>query len=99
MAATQVSTILERIATTGDAYGSNRLGSREALIDLSRDLIATLEISSEFLQRSFWAEPGLSTHCKIAVEVKLFQHLRDAGKMVLPLSALAEQTGVTLLFL
>ena len=60
MTASQVSTILERIAAAGDAYGSHGLGSREALIDLSRDLIAALEIPSEFLQRSFWAEVGRS---------------------------------------
>jgi hypothetical protein len=55
---TPVSTILERIAAAGGAYGNDGLGSREALIDLSRDLIAALEIPSEFLQRSFWAEVG-----------------------------------------
>ena len=60
MAATPVSSILERIAAAGDAYGNDKLGSREALIDLSRDLIAALEIPSEFLQRSFWAEVGQS---------------------------------------
>jgi hypothetical protein len=50
------SQILERIATAGKAYESDELGSRELLIELGRDLVASLEIPSEFLQRSFWAE-------------------------------------------
>lgn len=51
-----VSSILEQIATAGAAYTGGELGSREALIELARDLVASLEIPSEFLQRSFWAE-------------------------------------------
>jgi hypothetical protein len=54
--ATPVSKILERIAAAGKAYEGDKVGSREDLIELSRDLVATLEIPSEFLQRSFWAE-------------------------------------------
>ena len=53
---TPVSTILERIAAAGKAYEGNEIGSREDLIELGRDLVATLEIPSEFLQRTFWAE-------------------------------------------
>lgn len=55
---TSVPIILERITSAGRAFESNEVGSRENLIDLARDLIASLEIPSEFLQRSFWAEVG-----------------------------------------
>jgi hypothetical protein len=51
-----VSSIIERVAAAGKAYNGNELGSREALIELGRDLVAALEIPSEFIQRSFWAE-------------------------------------------
>jgi hypothetical protein len=51
-----VSSIVERVAAAGKAYDGNELGSREALIELGRDLVAALEIPSEFIQRSFWAE-------------------------------------------
>jgi hypothetical protein len=54
--ASSVSSILESIAAARKAYESDQLGSRESLIELGRDLIAALEIPSEFLQRSFWAE-------------------------------------------
>jgi len=54
--AVPVSAILERIAAAGKAYEGDELGSRESLIELGRDLVASLEIPSEFLQRSFWAE-------------------------------------------
>ncbi|THZ74430.1 putative hydroxyindole O-methyltransferase [Aureobasidium pullulans] len=96
---TPISSIIERIAAAGTAYESNQIGSRESLIELSRDLIATLEIPSEFLQRSFWAEPALSAHCKYAVQVKLFQHLRDAGDDGVGSEELAEKTGTDVLLL
>jgi hypothetical protein len=54
-----VSSILEGLATAGKAFEKNEAGSREALIDYSRALIAALEIPSEFIQRSFWAEVSL----------------------------------------
>jgi hypothetical protein len=54
-----VSSIIERVAAAGKAYDGNELGSREALIELGRDLVAALEIPSEFIQRSFWAEVSL----------------------------------------
>ncbi|KAF2134805.1 putative hydroxyindole O-methyltransferase, partial [Dothidotthia symphoricarpi CBS 119687] len=94
-----VSSILEGIAAAGKAYGCDQLGSRESLIELSRELVATLEIPSEFLQRSFWAEPALSAHCKLAVEVKLFQHLKDAGESGITSEDLAQKTGVDVLLL
>lgn len=39
-------------------------------------------------------QPALSARCKLAVNVKLFQHLRDAGDAGLSLSALSEKTVV-----
>ena len=56
--ATPISSTLERIAAAGEAYKRHEIGSREDLIELGRDLVAALEIPSEFLQRSFWAEVG-----------------------------------------
>lgn len=51
-----VSSILEDIASSGKALETNEAGSREALIDRSRALIAALEIPSEFIQNKFWSE-------------------------------------------
>ena len=51
-----VSDILQSIALAGKAYEKNGSGSREALIELGRALVGELEIPSEFVQRSFWAE-------------------------------------------
>jgi hypothetical protein len=41
----------------------------------------------------------LSAHCKFAVEVKLFQHLRDAGEAGIRPDDLAKKTGVDLVLL
>jgi hypothetical protein len=57
-----VSAILEGLAATGKAFESNEAGSREALIDLGRALVTQLEIPSEFLQRTFWAEACTCIH-------------------------------------
>lgn len=62
-----VSSILERIAAAGKAYEGEELGSRESLIELGRDLVAALEIPSEFLQRSFWAEVSEQHASKMVV--------------------------------
>lgn len=51
-----VSSILESLASAGKAFDIKEAGSREALIEHSRALIGALEIPSEFVQRSFWAE-------------------------------------------
>lgn len=56
MASSSVSSILDGIAAAGKSFGENEAGSREALIEYSRSLVAALEIPSEFIQRSFWAE-------------------------------------------
>ena len=59
MASSPVSSILERIAAAGTAYGGGERGSRESLIDLGLQLVSALEIPSEFIQRSMWAEVSL----------------------------------------
>ena len=54
-----VSSILEDISSAGKGLETNEAGSREALIERSRALIATLEITSEFIQNKFWSEVSL----------------------------------------
>jgi hypothetical protein len=118
MASPSVSSLLEGLATAGKAFDKNEAGSREALIDQSRALIAVLEIPSEFVQRSFWAEvsnplghtfqinfantilkPAFSANIRLSVDVKLFQHLNEAGATGLSAAALSEKTGVDVVLL
>ncbi|KAJ5556996.1 O-methyltransferase [Penicillium frequentans] len=89
-----VSAILDAISSARIALNKNEPGSRESLIDHSRALIATLEIPSEFIQRTFWAEPAQSAIIRLAVDVKLFQHLQEAANASLSLSSLSQKTGV-----
>ncbi|KAJ5884238.1 O-methyltransferase [Penicillium tannophilum] len=99
MASQTPSEILERIGVARIAFDKGEAGSREALIDYSRALIASLEIPSEFMQRTFWAEPAQSAIIRIAVDTKLFQHLQEAGSAGLSPSALSEKTGIDLVLL
>ncbi|KAK8097197.1 hypothetical protein PG999_013141 [Apiospora kogelbergensis] len=100
MSSPSVSALLERIAAAGKAYEKTQeAGTREDLIDLGQSLVAALEIPSEFIQRSFWSEPAKSAHIRLAVDVQLFQHLRDAGAGGLAPEELASKTGVEVLLL
>ncbi|KAJ5332900.1 hypothetical protein MYU51_008859 [Penicillium brevicompactum] len=74
----EVSTLLSQIKSTGKSLKNNEPGSREALIAQSRALTAALEIPSEFIQRTLWAEPAQSAILRLAADMKLFQHLKDA---------------------
>lgn len=96
-----ITSIIEEIASAGKSYGENVPGARETLINLGHALVASLEIPSEFIQRSMWGEvsrllyrifsrlveslktnsqqPCLSAINRMAVDLKLFQYLRDAG--------------------
>ncbi|OGM44713.1 O-methyltransferase [Aspergillus bombycis] len=94
MAGSSVSAILDEISSSSIAFNKNEAGSREGLIEHSRALIAALEIPSEFIQRTFWAEPAQSAIIRLAVDVKLFQHLQEAGDVGLTPEALAHSTGV-----
>ncbi|KAL3429516.1 S-adenosyl-L-methionine-dependent methyltransferase [Aspergillus tetrazonus] len=89
-----VSSVIESLAAAGKAYEQNEAGSRETLIDLSRALVTQLEIPSEFLQRTFWAEPAQSAIIRMAVDTRLFQHLREAGPDGLCAAALSQKTGI-----
>ncbi|RAL09103.1 putative hydroxyindole O-methyltransferase [Aspergillus homomorphus CBS 101889] len=94
-----VSSILEDLTAAGKAFDSDQPGAREALIDRSRALVAALEMPSEFIQRSFWAEPAMSATIRIAVDTKLFQLLRDADEAGLSPADLAQKTGVDVVLL
>jgi hypothetical protein len=60
--ASSASSILGHIAAAGEAFENEVIGSRETLIELGRDLIAALEVPSEFVQRTFWAEVRTCVH-------------------------------------
>ncbi|EED19306.1 hydroxyindole O-methyltransferase, putative [Talaromyces stipitatus ATCC 10500] len=94
-----VSSLIESLVAAGKAYENNEPGAREALIDNSRALATSLEIPSEFLQRSFWAEPALSASIRIAVNVKLFQHLKESGESGLSAEVLSAKTGIDIVLL
>ncbi|KAK2809096.1 hypothetical protein FQN50_004150 [Emmonsiellopsis sp. PD_5] len=94
MASSPAFSTLERIAAAGKSYAGGKAGSREALIDLSLQLVAELEIPSEYVQRTMWAEPARSAHCRLAVDRNIFQHTKDAGEIGITAEALAEKTGI-----
>jgi hypothetical protein len=80
MTSSSVSSILEGLATSGKAFEKDEAGSREALIDQSRALVAALEIPSEFIQRSFLAE------------VSLLQYLLETSLLTMYNSQLCQPT-------
>ncbi|PLB54862.1 putative O-methyltransferase [Aspergillus steynii IBT 23096] len=99
MSSDSVSSILQNIAVTGKALENNEAGARESLIQLGRALVAQLEIPSEFVQRSFWAQPAMSGIIRLAVDVKLFHLLKEAGEAGMDAVSLSEKTGVDVVLL
>ncbi|KAE8164579.1 hypothetical protein BDV40DRAFT_310786 [Aspergillus tamarii] len=99
MATSSVSAVLDGIASSSTAFNNNEAGSREALIEHSRALAAVLEIPSEFIQRTFWAEPAQSAIIRLAVDVEIFQLLQEAGNAGLTPDALAQKAGVDVILL
>ncbi|KAK9788263.1 putative O-methyltransferase [Seiridium cardinale] len=71
--------ILSWLQAAGAAYGENKPGAREQLIDLSHALISSLELPSESIQRIGWAEPARAAHCRLGVELRLFEHIKQSG--------------------
>jgi hypothetical protein len=86
MANPSASAILDGIASSRAAFDNNEAGSRESLIDHGRALIAALEIPSEFIQRTFWAE--VSSHWTFLepTPARILTRI-DESRLNLPLSA------------
>ncbi|ETS85081.1 hypothetical protein PFICI_03106 [Pestalotiopsis fici W106-1] len=84
--------LLDSVANVRNAYENDEAGSRDTLVELTLALLGKLEIPSEFLQRTFWAEPCKSGIIRLCVETKIFQYLRDAPQG-LTTAELAEKTG------
>lgn len=53
-----VLSLLDSIATLRTSYENDEPGSRDSLLEQTLALLGKLEIPSEFLQRTFWAEVG-----------------------------------------
>lgn len=56
MSSPNISRLIGDLVSAGKAYENHEAGARERLIDLSSSLTGALEIPSEFVQRSFWAQ-------------------------------------------
>ncbi|KAK9424384.1 putative O-methyltransferase [Seiridium unicorne] len=85
--------ILSRLQAAGAAYGENKPGAREQLIDLSHALISSLELPSESIQRIGWAEPARAAHCRLGVEIQLFEHIKQSGAGGISAKELAAKVG------
>ncbi|KAF7371026.1 putative O-methyltransferase [Mycena sanguinolenta] len=77
--ALQPEEIIAELQAVGSAYAEKKPGAREQLLNLSHALIASLELPSETIQRMAFAEPARAAHCRIAVELKLFEYLKESG--------------------
>ncbi|CAG8977285.1 hypothetical protein HYALB_00012977 [Hymenoscyphus albidus] len=90
----EVSSILSNISDVAKLLEGNKPGARESLISLSHKLITTLELPSEAIQRIGWAEPARNAHCRIGVELGIFELLKKAGEDGASTTSLAESSRV-----
>ncbi|KAI1380465.1 putative O-methyltransferase [Hypoxylon crocopeplum] len=87
------STILSQLQVAGSAYAEKRPGAREQLLNLGYALISSIELPSEAIQRMGWAEPARAAHCRIGVELKLFEHLKGSGERGISAKELAAKAN------
>ncbi|KAI8957645.1 putative O-methyltransferase [Daldinia sp. FL1419] len=85
--------VLTQIQVTGSAYAEKKPGAREQLLNLAYSLISSLELPSEAIQRMGWAEPARAAHCRIAVDLGLFESLQESGISGTSGKGLAAKTG------
>uniref|UniRef100_A0A8H7K5S5 O-methyltransferase domain-containing protein n=1 Tax=Bionectria ochroleuca TaxID=29856 RepID=A0A8H7K5S5_BIOOC len=85
--------ILAQLQSVGAEFREKQPGAREQLIKLSRALISSLELPSEAIQRIGWAEPARAAHCRIAVDLKIPEHLKESGTAGISAQALVAKVG------
>ena len=88
-----VPTMLGAIASAGASYMLGKTGAREDLLEALRTLVAALELPSEFLQRTGWAQPAGHAAMRTFVDLDMFARLsaRPEGQTV---PELARQAGI-----
>ncbi|KAI1453937.1 putative O-methyltransferase [Annulohypoxylon moriforme] len=86
-------TILAQLNNAGSAYAKKEPGARERLLNLGYALVSSVELPSEAIQRMGWAEPAKAAHCRIAVELKIFELLKESGAQGISAKDLATKTG------
>ncbi|RWA08813.1 hypothetical protein EKO27_g6294 [Xylaria grammica] len=64
---------LARVAAQGRKFEDDEPGSREALIEAARDLVAAAESPVESLLWSIWTLPTRTVAARIAIDLQLFQ--------------------------
>ncbi|KAI5860697.1 putative O-methyltransferase [Durotheca rogersii] len=72
--------ILAQLQAAGSAYAEKKPGAREQLLNLGYALVSSVELPSEAIQRMGWAEPARAAHCRIAVELGIFELLKDSNQ-------------------
>ncbi|KAF2231304.1 putative O-methyltransferase [Viridothelium virens] len=85
--------VIDQLQITAKAYADKRPGAREQLLNLSQTLTASLELPSEAIQRVGWAEPARTAHCRLAVELGLFEQLKASGEGGIGAQELSTKVG------
>ncbi|KAI1208147.1 putative O-methyltransferase [Annulohypoxylon truncatum] len=85
--------VIAQIQAASAAYAEKKPGAREQLLNLGYALVSSVELPSEAIQRMGWAEPAKAAHCRIAVELKLFELLKESGEQGMTAKDLATKTG------
>ncbi|KAK7885766.1 hypothetical protein LTR67_010118 [Exophiala xenobiotica] len=70
-----VSKLLKDVTQNVEALGSGNSKAREAAIEACRSLASSLETPSEAVVRMTWVEPSHLAALRMAVDMRLFDHL------------------------
>jgi len=89
---------IQHILTASKDLVLHKLGARERLVTLARSLIATLETPSERIFRLAFAEPANFALVRTAVDLQVFETLKNAGSTPVTVSALAKPANADPVF-
>lgn len=92
----QVSNLVEEIIGAGTSYSQHEPGAREKLLSLAYSLASAVELPSEAIQRIGWAEPARFASTKIAVDLNLFEMLKDKKDAGITTAELAKASNANL---
>ncbi|MCJ1414442.1 hypothetical protein MMC32_000768 [Xylographa parallela] len=92
LAGEDVSALLNSMVSSAKHLTKDQPGAREQLLSRAYELITQLETPSESIQRMGWAEPARFAASQIAIDLKIFEKLKEAGGQGLSVSELEKAT-------
>ncbi|MCJ1391327.1 hypothetical protein MMC18_004190 [Xylographa bjoerkii] len=88
----EITSFLESMASAAQNLSTDQPGAREKLLSQAYELVSKLETPSECIQRMGWAEPARFAATQLAVDLKIFEKLKEVEEKGVSISELESTT-------